>query len=245
MERYGYGAYIQMDRAGSSGYSTMNFMVSGAYEIMNADYRRRHQLTVGLQMGVVQRTFDPSGHVFDSQYVGGDQGFDTGLHSGENFVRTSLLGFDANMGVSYVNMDEKIRARPFGGIMFAHLSRPRQSFTDELDRSPMRMAFHGGAEVDAAEKLTLTPSVLYMSQSGARLLSMNLLGGYALDGDYTLLLGGGYRNKDAVVIQTGVRYRTTTMRIGYDRNISSLKSYTGGMGGWEISLVHGGMFKGR
>jgi type IX secretion system PorP/SprF family membrane protein len=219
-------------------------MLSGAYDIINVQHRKTHQLTVGLQLGIVQRTFDPAGYIFDNQYTGTDQLFDTSLPSGETFARTSLLGFDANMGVAYVNMDKSLRARPFGGGMFAHLTKPRQSFTDEMDRSPIRMAMHGGAEIDAAEKFTLTPSLLFMAQSKVKQVNANLLGAYELgDSDYSLLLGGGYRTNDAVIIQAGLQYRTTIMRIAYDRNISTLKNYTGGMGGFEISLVHGGFFK--
>ncbi len=240
MERYGYGAFVSMDKAGSSGYRNMNFMLSGAYDIMNAQYRRQHQLTVGLQLGIVQRSFDPSGYIFDSQYTGTDDVFDTSLPTGENFVRTSLLGFDANLGVAYVSVDKNKRVRPMGGLMFAHLSRPRQSFTDEMDRSPMRLAANAGAEVDVMDELTLTPHMLYMAQGGVSQINAGLLAGYTLkDSEYTFMLGGGFRTKDALILQTGVKYRTTTMRISYDRNTSSLKNYTGGMGGWEISLSHG------
>jgi type IX secretion system PorP/SprF family membrane protein len=239
-DRYGYGAFVSMDKAGSSGYRTLNVMISGAYDIMNPDYRRKHQLSVGLQLGILQRSFDPTGYVFDSQYTGTDQIFDTSMPTGENFVRTSLLGFDANMGVYYVNKDRNMKARPFGGLMFAHLSRPLQSFTDVMDKSPMRLAVNGGAEVDIMDELTLTPHLLYMAQGGVSQINTGIMAGYSPDGsDYTFMLGGGVRLKDALIIQTGVKYKTTIMRLSYDRNTSDLKTYTGGMGGWEISLSHG------
>ncbi|MDQ3102119.1 MAG: PorP/SprF family type IX secretion system membrane protein, partial [Bacteroidota bacterium] len=237
-------AYVMLDKAGSSGYGTLNFMLSGAYDIINAQHRDDHQLTVGLQLGVIQRTFDPAGYTFDNQYTGTSELFDPNLPNGENFVRTSLIGMDANIGVAYVNMNKALRARPFGGLMFAHLTKPRQSFSDQMDRSPIRFAMHAGAEIDAAEKLVLTPSMLFMAQSAVKEINVNLLGAYQLgESDYKLLLGAGYRSNDAVILQTGVQYKTTTMRIGYDRNISSLQAYTGGVGGFEISLVHGGFFK--
>ncbi len=246
MERYGYGAYVVLDRAGSSGYGTLNFMVSGAYDIISQEHRDQHQLTAGLQLGLMQRSFDPGGYTFDSQYTGTDQVFDTSLPNGENFVRTSLIGFDANLGIAYVSLKQDQRVRPFGGLMFAHLTRPRQSFTDQMDRTPIKFAVHGGAEIDAAEKLTVTPGLLFMLQANVTQLNANLLGAYQLgESEYKLLLGGGYRTNDAIIIQTGLQYRTTTMRLAYDRNISGLKNYTGGMGGLEISVVYGGMFKGK
>lgn len=245
-DRYGYGAYVILDKAGSSGYGTLNFMLSGAYDIISDEHRDEHQLTAGLQLGLIQRSFDPGGYTFDNQYTGSAQIFDSSLPSGENFVRSSLVGFDANIGVAYVNMDHEWRVRPLGGFTLAHITRPGQSFTDQEDRTPMRASLHAGAEIDAADKLTLTPGVLFMAQAGVTQVNANLLGAYELgDSDYDLLLGAGYRTNDAVIIQTGIRYRTTLMRISYDRNVSGLKHYTGGMGGFEISLVHGGMFKGK
>ena len=245
-ERYGYGAYAVLDKAGSSGYGTLNFMVSGAYDIVSAEHRDEHQLTAGLQLGLIQRSFDPGGYTFDSQYTGTDQIFDSSLPSGENFVRSSLIGLDATIGVAYVNMEFEKRVRPFGGFSIAHVTRARASFTDQEDRTPVRISAHAGAEIDAADRLTLTPGMLFMAQAGVTQVNANLLGSYELDdSDYDLLLGLGYRTSDAVIIQTGIRYKTTIMRISYDRNISGLKNYTGGMGGFEISLVHSGMFKGE
>jgi type IX secretion system PorP/SprF family membrane protein len=242
-ERMGFGGHVTMDRAGG-GFSTLNAMVSGSYNIVNGQFRRQHQLTVGLQLGLIQRSFDPGAHTFDNQYTGTAQVFDTGHPSGEENLRNSLLGLDANMGVSYVNMDKKLIARPFGGLMIAHITRARQSFTDFTDRTPMRFAAHAGAEIDASSRVKVTPSVLVMGQAGVGQVNAGVLGAYALaDDDHALLLGVGYRTADALILQAGMRYRTVSMRIAYDRTISTLRNYTGGMGGMELALSYGGTFR--
>ncbi|MBA3901539.1 MAG: PorP/SprF family type IX secretion system membrane protein, partial [Bacteroidetes bacterium] len=123
-KRFGLGGYIINNRAGSSNFNNLNFMLSGAYQIMD-DPTGKHFLSAGVQMGIFQKSFNPLNLVFDSQYSSSaDGGFDPNLASGEYFDRTSLLRLDGNMGVFYKYRDEEKKVHPFGGFSIYHLTMP-------------------------------------------------------------------------------------------------------------------------
>jgi hypothetical protein len=55
------------------------------------------------------------------------------------------------------------------------------------------------------------------------------------------LYGYSYRilnNKDAQIVHLGMKYQDFTCRVSYDINVSTLKSFSSGRGGFEISLVY-------
>jgi hypothetical protein len=56
-DRFGIGGYFYQDKAGASGYGAFNFMASGSYDVMD-DPGNKHQLNVGLQLGIAQISFN-------------------------------------------------------------------------------------------------------------------------------------------------------------------------------------------
>lgn len=242
-KRFGMGAYIISDRAGDGNFGTLNFLLSGTYDIMN-DMGNDHDLSVGLQLGMINRSLDPNKLTFDSQYSQSTGGFDQAIPSGENFVRTSLWGFDANLGIFYKYSDESKDWHPYGGLVFSHLTMPKLSFYDATERTPIRLTFHGGAEIRLDEKWSIKPALLFMMQAKAWELNIGMYGSYKIqESPYKLLFGLAYRVKDAAILHLGCQFRRHAIRLSYDFNTSYLNNYTGGRGGFEISMVYSGLFK--
>lgn len=242
-KRFGYGAYIINNHAGSLGYYSLNVMLSGSYKIIQSS-DDKHHLTVGIQMGLLQKGYNAS-YLFDSQYSPAAGGFDGSLPNNEAFNNVNILRYDAAMGAFYKNTDKALKVRPFLGYSVFHITMPNESFTSEKSRLPMRFVINGGAEYVYDAKLSVIPTVLWMRQDKANELNMGVNLFYQL-GDtskYCPMLGFSYRNKDAFIIQLGLKHGNNLYRISYDINTSSLKSYTGGRGAIEFSVIYTGRKK--
>src|ERR1051326_2108552 len=89
-KQYGFGGYLIHNRNGVGGLNTINFMPSAAYKITN-ETNSPHNLSVGAQLGIIYRSFDPNRFTYDSQFTTNDPtGFDQNISSGENFSKVSL-----------------------------------------------------------------------------------------------------------------------------------------------------------
>ncbi len=78
-----------------------------------------------------------------------------------------------------------------------------------------------------------------MKQVNAQEITATLLLHYFLkDSDTYLIFGPTYRNKDAAIIEAGIKKGSYTARVSYDVNTSSLKNTSNYRGGFEISLTY-------
>ena len=245
-KQYGLGAYLIHNRNGKGGLNTINFMPSAAYKITN-EVNGPHNLSVGAQLGILYRNFDPNHFTYDEQFsIDAPGGFDQSIWSGETFAKTSMLKIDANMGVFYKLKKEEWKAHPWAGFAVYHMTRPNQSLTGiAKDKMPMRFVTEIGADWAITEDISATPMLLYMNQGKAHELNIGSLGFYHIkDSKYDVLLGLNYRNKDAFIIQAGMKYQEHIFTFSYDINTSYLNDYTNGRGAFEFSILLSG-FKGQ
>ncbi len=217
-------------------------MPSAAYKISN-EVSTPHNLSVGVQLGIIYKSFDPSHFTYGNQFsVDDPDGFNTDLPSGETWSKTSMLKLDANMGVFYKFKKSEWKAHPWGGLAVYHLTQPNQTLTGfEKDRLPMRWVTEIGADYKISEELSVTPMLLYMNQAKAYELNMGAIGFYHIkDTKYDVLGGLNYRLKDALVIQLGMKYDQHIFTFSYDINTSYLNNYTNGKGAFELSVILSG-----
>ncbi|MCX6310568.1 MAG: PorP/SprF family type IX secretion system membrane protein [Bacteroidetes bacterium] len=234
--KWGVGGYLIDNKSGAGKFNTMNFMGSGAYNIM--DGTDKHYLTVGLQMGILYKTFDPSSYTYDVQYSSATGTFDTGINNEENFSRTSLVKFDANLGVFYKYIDSQKKYHPYGGFSIYHVTKPNDAFTDYKSRLPMRFILNTGCDITIDDQFSLRPHFTYMNQAKAYEANVGCLVFYKIkNSSLDALAGIDYRWKDAIVAHVGFRQNQHYFRFSYDINTSSLNNFTGGKGAWEFSLI--------
>lgn len=242
-QEYGFGGYLIHNRNGKGGFNTINFMPSAAYKITN-ETNTPHNLSVGVQLGIIYKSFDPNTFTYDAQFSPtAEGGFDTNIPSGENFEKTSLLKLDANMGVFYKYKKSEWKAHPWGGFAVYHVTRPDQSMSGFMkDKLPMRWVFEGGADWKLQEELSITPMLLYMNQGKAHELNIGAIGFYHInDSKYDVLGGLSYRWKDAFIIQAGMKYDQHVFTLSYDINTSYLNNYTNARGAFEFSILLNGI----
>ncbi len=235
-KKFGIGAYILNNKSGIANFNTLNFQLSGSYFITDPK-KSPHTLNVGLQMGLFYKKFNPDNLLFESQYDNSTGTLNSDISNGENFDRTSLVKFDANLGVFYQYKDENKKYSPFVGVSIFHLSRPSESFSGEKNSIPMRFSVNAGSEFVVSEKVKITPTILYMNQANATELNVGVAGTYRIKEKNDLLYGLNYRVKDAVIIHAGLKKDNIILRMSYDLNVSYLSAYTNRRGGFEISLI--------
>jgi hypothetical protein len=94
-------------------------------------------------------------------------------------------------------------------------------------------------DINVNEKIQLLPKFVYMTQTNNRAFTTSLLLHYFMkDADTYLIFGPTYRNKDAAIIEAGIKKGKYIARVSYDINTSSLKTASGSRGGFEISLTY-------
>ena len=146
---------------------------------------------------------------------------------------------DINAGFLYYYAKESSRLNPFVGFSAFHITEPTEAFLGGTNKLPSRIYLHGGTKINVNEKVQLLPKVLYMKQVNNQSFTASLLVHYFLkDSDTYLLFGPTYRNKDATIIEAGIKKGKYIARVSYDFNTSSLKTASGSRGGFEISLTY-------
>lgn len=237
-KKFGLGGYVINNRALAGGFNTFNFLLSGAYNVITDDSVKHHNLSMGFQIGMFSKSINNDIFLFDNQYSVASSTFDSNLPSGENYNSQNIFRLDANVGLFYKYRDENKKINPFAGISLFHLSRSDESFVGVKSRVPMRWVMNAGSDIRINSKIKISPNVLFMAQGKATDLYGGVLGYYALNGTYEVLVGGGYRNQDAFIVHAGIKQFNNIFRISYDVNSSYLNTFTKGRGAFEFSIIY-------
>lgn len=238
-KEFGFGGYLIHNRNGKGGFNTINIMPSAAYDITKT-MDSPHKLSVGAQLGIFYRNFNPNHFTYETQFdPDAPNGFNQNISSGEVFLKTSLLKLDAAMGVFYKYEKAEWKTYPWGGFAVYHVTRPNQSVSGSVkDKMPFRWVTQIGTDYKVNEEIRLTPMLLYMNQGKAYELNFGAILFYHMrDTKYDLLGGLNYRWKDAVIVQFGGKYDQHIFTFSYDINISNLNAYTNGRGAFEFSII--------
>ena len=244
----GVGVSFYNDVAGDSKMGTVHaaLSLSGIVTL-----NRQQRISLGLQTGYMQKSFNVSNIQWDNQFNGYQ--YDPSLPSGEmNFMEKTGF-FDMSAGVAYKYFSTKTnlynieRVSFNGGIAFFHLTRGKQEFFQGFqDR------LYGRIVVSASSLFTpennpfgFLPSLLYQRQGT---LSEAIIGAgvnYYIKADtkYTgfvkqayLGFDVKYRVNDSFI--TGIRVKFNDFEIGlsYDYTTSNLGSRINGVGGFELGF---------
>ncbi len=242
---WGIGGYIVNNTVASNKFKTLNIMLSGAYNVMHES--QEHLLNVGLQFGLMNKGFNSSSYVYDSQYDNGTGTFNTTIGSGENLGgNENIFRLDGALGFYYAYTARSSKFKPYAGFSIWHITMPNESFTGNKERLPMRYSIYGGSDIHIDEQWKVRPMMLFGYQAKATDLNMGALGTYNFtDENYSAMFGLNYRLKDALIIQAGMRYQSFFFTMSYDVNLSWLSTYTNNRGGFEMSLIYLGKHKGE
>lgn len=244
---YGGGIMILYDRSGVGKLTNITVMASGAYHLALA---RRHTISSGFQIGYTQKKIDYSKLTFHNQYFNG--GFDPSMDSKEKLDQSKITYPDLNIGLTDNFAVNKKLQLLYGATVFS-LLQPKETFLKSDNKLGTRILGHAGANIVLNPKLSLRPTMLFMTQSKAQEFNMGALLGYKLQGPSKIILYGGTyfrmafgsKTFDATNPTIGMKYKSVRVGLAYDVNLSSLRPASNYKGGPEIAVVWQDMKSGK
>lgn len=239
VKRYGWGAQLMNSRAGIGNFNELSLTVSGAYDLQ-CDKRNIHHVAFGMSVTGVQKSVDMGRLTWHNQYAPTSNSFDPTVPSGESSAQVEKdYNMMINAGLLYYYAKEGSRINPFVGFSASNLNQPNESFFGYTSKLPIHYILHTGARIGISERLVLNPRFLYMMQTNDREMTYGLLANiYLPNQDAYVIVGPTIRNKDAAIMEVGLKLGQFTYRLSYDVNISTLKPATNNRGGIEFSLIY-------
>jgi type IX secretion system PorP/SprF family membrane protein len=255
-DHVGVGFALVNDRAGDGALNDLSAMLSVAYH-KGLDKDRRYVLSLGAQMAYTQKSLNIAQLYFQSQIDEGYQ-FNPALANMEPFQNNSFNYLDFRAGGMFTAaVNESVNL--YAGAAYFHLTKPTETFlTEDINQTAdklldPRFVVHGGGSFFLGEKFSLSPSVLFMSQTGARDLVFGTAFGYHFDqggrrykrssssDNSAIYLGAWYRLDDAIIFNIGVDYNAFKFGFSYDVNVSDLRAASLGQGALELTLSYSGL----
>lgn len=248
-DRFGIGATIVNNTMGAGNLNEFHFLPAISFQITeNNDI---HHLCAGVQPGFIYKSINISNLLFDSQYNDVTGEYDANLPNEENFIKNREMLFDLGFGAYYYTRHplDAFKGKTafsgiipvYGGFSAFHLTQPKEKYFGSGNVQHRRWVGYAGAMYKFHQDFGVEGNVLYMRQAKNNDLSMGLLVHYHLKqgtDHYFINAGAHYRWKDAVIPQIGFSWREFNVGLSYDINVSSLKTYSRGRGGFEIAITY-------
>ncbi|MEL6673510.1 MAG: PorP/SprF family type IX secretion system membrane protein [Bacteroidota bacterium] len=195
-------------------------------------------LSLGVQGGFIQRSFQPDQLTFDNQY-NPNTGFDPSASNGETFLNTSLTAGDVHLGLIYTLKPQNSVLEQFeiGGAI-GHINEPNISFLSGDAVLSKKYVVQAQADILSGPRLRLHPTAVWMQQGTAQELLIGAHIDYEVDQEVYLHLGGQYRLQDAVIPYVALSFNRMHLGFTYDVNISQLSAVSNLRGGFELTLEY-------
>jgi type IX secretion system PorP/SprF family membrane protein len=236
---FGAGIVVNRDQAGDSKFGTTQANLSFSY-IRSVNRINNEFFSFGIQAGAAQRTIDYANLMFDSQYDGNS--YNPALSNNETFSGTNFFFFDLSAG-AYWHMMYKNKTDINAGVAVFHINSPHQSLLGNQDiRLDRKIVFHADSKMDVYKRTAVIPSILLMKQGTYFEMSIGSIVKYVKTAtvmNYTAVSFGTYfRVGDAINFVTGLDYKTWSLGLSYDVNVSKLTPASHAKGGFELSLIY-------
>ena len=226
------------DEAGAGGLQTTQVGINLAHDYaLNSDSNFR--VIAGVHLGLISRSINFDDFSFDNQFNGSR--YDANRPTGENFDQSSYSYFNVNAGLVFSYQVEN-RKNIIAGFSYFNLPSSNQSFFSENIPVNKRLSIHANADWFLSEKFDLLPSILIAKQGSfsEAVFGTNLR--YRMNQNQSMkrnIYGGvWYRNKDALILSTGMDYNQWLVGISYDINLSDLDRASNNKGGLELAITY-------
>ncbi len=238
-DRVGGGILLFYDKEGDSRFTSLNTDLSFSY-IKAIGKDNHHAISLGIQFGLVNRSFDYTQLNFDNQWNGDTYDPNTAIN--ENFARTRFNVFDLGTGIAY-RYKKTDRTNVLVGFGAMHLNQPKQSFyNDNVTVLGPRFTANTRIQVQLTSRLDIVPELMFQQQQSKQEFD---LGGHfkyylQVKGEHIIALNlGAYgRVVDAGWLMAGVDYDNLQVNLSYDVNFSQLNAASRYNGGFEISVIY-------
>lgn len=231
VSKVGFGALINKTSAGDGSMQRLQLGGMVSYRLKFND----HQFATGINIGFIQKTFDPVKMTFDDQY-NDDIGYDPSNPTAEQFAFTKVVRPDFSAGFLYSYGDiTKTRCVPYLGASMMHINQPAEVLIEQSNINPRKASVQGGMRFSCNEKVEIDPSVLIAMQQFSSEMIFGAKTVYKFD-QRTKVEGGVYvRNKESIIAYAGYQWNSLMIGISYDAGISDAVS---GPAAYELSLTY-------
>ncbi|MDO8365884.1 MAG: PorP/SprF family type IX secretion system membrane protein [Saprospiraceae bacterium] len=249
----GVGLVFFSDKAGDGGLTHTAAKFGASYHL-SLDKKGNAYLTFGGQYGQAGRRVDPTKFFFEEGYTNPTPagGYNSGAQV--DFLNTTEAKSDWSDIDGGVVLRAKLNKRMDMSIGYSmyHIGKGKyglvtsggggntntqtSSSNDEIAR---RSVVTGLFNIKLNDKLSVGPSFLYQTMSGADEISLQALASYVFntEKDIDLNFGLGYRlsGGDAIYPMLGARYKNLRVGFAYDVNVSDLNQVSNYRGGFEVA----------
>ena len=247
-DHVGVGLQIFNDQAGDGNLNNISLLGSIAYH-KSLDREGKFYFSVGAQGGYVQKSIDFTQLCFGQQIT--DNGCDETMPNNEPINDNSFGYLDVNFGGLFSGrFSDYVSA--YAGGSYHHATEPIETFLGSDNRRGARIVGHIGAEIFLNKQVSLSPSAIYMSQTGAQELNIGTAVGYHFAQNSrsnfrtALFIGSWYRTSGELVVLGGIDYNDFRFGISYDIVPSNFSPINSSQGGFELSVQYiGNLFDAR
>jgi len=239
-DHLGLGVQLFNDQAGDGQLNNVSILGSLAYH-KALDRGQRNYLSIGVQGGFVQKSLQFLQLIFPNQIT--TDGADPLIANGEPVQDQVFEYFDLNAGLMFSSrFTDNISA--YLGSSYYHLTEPLESFLGANERIGSRLTIHAGSEIFLNDQVSLSPSFIYMDQTGAQEISVGTALGYYFaqnsrsNFSTALFLGTWFRMSGELIMLGGIDYNDFRFGISYDLVPSNFAPVNSTQGGFEISVVY-------
>lgn len=235
------GLQVVSDGAGDSRLTRTMVMATGAVHVdMGTGY-----LAAGFSGGAVLQSFDNSGLRWDDQWVNNAYSptNPTAQIFNGSFPTTRNYG-DVAAGLTWSTELQNGMRLYIGGAGF-HLNKPDRNFSNAKDTGQVKWVANGGLSIPHGDFNRVVLYADVFTQGGARQFQGGLLYKFNFvqeDADrdlgVNLSLGAFTRWADAVIPVVKLDYYKLAVGLTYDVNVSKLKAYSTGRGGFEVTASY-------
>jgi type IX secretion system PorP/SprF family membrane protein len=229
------GGQVLFDRAGTAALTQTSLLPALNYHKSLSAEKNRY-LSLGFMGGVVNRSFDRSKMITDDP-------------NGEPSAIASYTYMDGSVGLSYnSNLSKNPDDNYYLGIAYHHFTKPKNSFfRDPSVALNPKWTASAGFRFGVNEYSYVSILADYSIQEKYQETVMGALYGLKIGPEvdnpqYTIHGGAFLRWSDALIPVVKLDYSKFSVAFSYDINISKLKPYSYGRGGYEISVSYVGFF---
>jgi type IX secretion system PorP/SprF family membrane protein len=256
----GVGVLFYNDKVNQINFSTNQIMVAGAYhKALNPESDQF--LSLGLQIGMVQRNVNYDQLTFDDQFNGTSQFSDP---TGELFPENNFAFSDFQIGLHY-SYAPRGKTGIFAGAAMHHVTEPEMSFyyrqlpADNKDERLSNLLYrkysaHLGLQIPLGEATQVSPRALIYSQGPALTFNAGTNFRFLLDdiSGMAFHLGGWVRpvrnadngwEMDAVVAMVGLERSNFLLGFSYDISPGQLNLNNRSQRTFEISVAYLGEYE--
>jgi type IX secretion system PorP/SprF family membrane protein len=225
------GGQVLFDRAGTAALTQTSVLpVLNYHKSLSSEHNR--YLSLGFMGGIVNRSFDRSKIITDDP-------------NGEPAAIPNYTYLDGSVGLSYnSNLSQNPQDNFYLGVAYHHFTKPKNSFfRDPSIKLNPKWTGSAGFRFGVTEYAYVSIMGDYSIQENYTETVVGALYGLKIGPEienpkYTIHAGAFIRWSDALIPVVKLDYAPFSFAFSYDVNISKLKPYSYGRGGYELSLSY-------